>query len=207
MATSIAVLLAAAGATVLLRDDGASVATSRTAPTTTAVRPATSAPSTEAAPTGADDEAPATTSTSAVAPPSTAVAETSPPAPADHAVSLRGRTFESVSAVEGSTERTFADGAAVRVQFEGTPTGDVVRWRISCNTAGATVSVSADRLSVGEIGSSAAGCDPEKEAEDAWIGSFFGSDPGWALDGSRLVLRSGDTAITLDEVPAEAFGP
>lgn len=122
-------------------------------------------------------------------------------APADHAALLRNRTFESVSVVEGgSGERTFADDGAVTVRFEGSDDGDVVGWRISCNAAGGPVTVSADQLTVEEITSSAMGCGPEREAEDSWIASFFHSSPGWALDGSRLTLWSGDTVIVLDDV-------
>lgn len=208
IAASIAVLLAAAVATIVAGDDDTEITRAGTS-TTTAPTEQLDAPSSTAAPSGEAapaEQVPAPTTTAAArASPSTSAAA-APPVPTDHAAPLRDRTFESVSVAEGSAERTFTDGATVRLQFEGTATGDVIRWRIDCNTAGGMLTATADRLTVQETGSSAVSCGEPRDADDVWIGSFFGSDPGWALDGSRLTLRSGDTVITLDEVPAERFG-
>lgn len=207
LAVASAVVLLAGLAALLFRSDRTDVGTTRAATATTTpgsavaepVDPAATAPtSTVADPApGVDDgtEAPSTTQPIPATTPDTA--------PADAAASLRDRTFESVSVVEeGSGERTFVDGGTLTVHFEGASDGDVMRWRISCNTAGGRVTISADRLTVGEVGSSAVGCGPEKEGEDTWIASFFDSSPGWVLDGTRLTLRSEGTVIVLDEVPS-----
>lgn len=182
IAASIAVLLAAAVATIVAGDDDTGITSAGTS-TTTAPTEQVDAPSSTAAPSGeaapAEERVPAPTTTAgAPASPSTSAA----------------------------AERTFADGATVRLQFEGTATGDVIRWRIDCNTAGGMLTATTDRLTVQQIASSAASCGEPRDADDVWIGSFFGSEPAWGLDGSRLTLRSGDTVITLDEVPTERFG-
>lgn len=182
--------------------DTARATTAMTAPGSETPEPvdpsATSPQSTAVEPAPAGEEP-------AAAPPAAEPTATTTPgaAPADPAQTLRDRTFESVSVTEeGSGERTFVEGGTLTVHFEAATDGDVIRWRISCNTAGGRVTISADRLTVGEVGSSAVGCGPEKEAEDTWIASFFDSSPGWTLDGTRLTLRSEGTVIVLDEVPA-----
>lgn len=211
IAVSIAVLLVAGAATLVVRDDGGDSATTRAGANSdpSPLAPPDTFPPTSAASAEAESTAEqvsvttVTTATTAPAPPSTAAEASATPAAQDHAAALRNRTFESVSVTESSVERTFVDDGTVHVGFGADADADTVRWSISCNTAGGRVTVSADRLTVEEAGSSAAGCGPEREAEDEWIASFFASGPSWELEGPRLVLRSGETVISLDEVPGE----
>lgn len=71
-------------------------------------------------------------------------------------------------------------------------------WRASCNQAGADVQVEVDRLLIGEVTSTAMGCETEQQTkQDAGLADFFASDPSWALDGRRLTLESGSVEAEL----------
>jgi heat shock protein HslJ len=160
------------------------------------------APPEEPPPTTELEAVTTTTTTSTTIPTTTTTTTTTD---VDHGRLLRDRTYRSTSARQDGGRAPIADGRAVSVQFEGRSDDDVVRWRIDCNAAGASVAIGADRLTIEMGGSTVVGCDEEREEEDRWIAGFFGSDPHWSLDGDRLTLRSGGTVIELHEVDDEAF--
>lgn len=75
-----------------------------------------------------------------------------------------------------------------------------MRWQAGCNALGAVVRYAPDVLDVIEpIAGTAAGCDAEREAQDAWTPDLFGGDPRWALDGTRLTLTHGGTVVELEQ--------
>jgi heat shock protein HslJ len=137
-------------------------------------------------------------SSAAAAAPSPGPARTGPDAGAD----LWGRSYVATRATEGGQPRPLAAGTEVVVTFEQRPSGGLVSWQAGCNTMGASVEVRRDRLDVGDdVGGTSAGCDAEREAQDAWLTGFFGGDPWWELQGERLLLQHADTLFELEPRP------
>lgn len=157
--------------------------------------------------------APTTTSTTPAPEPTTAVPpaeQPAPPPPAqqqqpeDPAVHLLGRTFAGTTVTEAGQPRPLVEDTEITVTFEHNQhTGeDGVRWNAGCNTAGAPVAISADRLDLGpDGGSTSAGCEQDRYDQDDWLWDFFHADPYWRLDGGTLTLTVDDTVITLVEQP------
>ncbi|HET6830293.1 MAG TPA: META domain-containing protein [Solirubrobacterales bacterium] len=107
------------------------------------------------------------------------------------AADLRGRTF--VSTKDWSGEGS-AFSSPVTLQF--TADGHI-GWQADCNSFGAEVEITADRLLVGEIAGTLVGC-PEPELEqDEDLSGFFESDPNWRLDGDRLTLSTDSVEVAL----------
>jgi hypothetical protein len=119
-----------------------------------------------------------------------------PPPPAG----LIGRTFVSMAVTENGEPRPLVPGTRIAVSFLERDGRTGVVWSAGCNTFGADVEITADRLLVGVIAGTAAGCRDDLHAQDEWLAGFFGSDPRWRLD-DRLVLTSGGTVIELEAGP------
>jgi heat shock protein HslJ len=107
--------------------------------------------------------------------------------------SLAGRTFLSTSVVENGKPRT--PQPKVRLQFT---TDGQMSWNAGCNTSETSVSTADDQLVLGrEITSTAMGCLGPAAGLDNWIGGVLGAKPTWKLDGSKLVLTTSSTTISL----------
>jgi heat shock protein HslJ len=104
---------------------------------------------------------------------------------------LRNRTFVSTKDWSGEGS-SFSTPVIVRFTDEGGLT-----WRADCNTAGADVEITADRLRIGKIASTAMGCPEPRQQQDEELSDFFGSDPSWQLDGNRLTLSGGSIEVAL----------
>ena len=69
-------------------------------------------------------------------------------------------------------------------------------WVAQCNTAGADLTITADRLMVGKIASTAIGCEGPAIEQDNDLAAFFESGPTWHLDGHRLTSNeSGEVQL------------
>jgi heat shock protein HslJ len=118
---------------------------------------------------------------------------------------LEGHTFLSESVTEAGEPRDLVDGTQIRLEF-----GDDGNLSVNagCNHLLATASIGADALEVDGVGGTEMGCDPDRHAQDEWISEFLTGSTGWALDGDRLTLTSGDTEIVLlDRVVADPDRP
>lgn len=104
---------------------------------------------------------------------------------------LRGRTFISTKDWSGPGS-SFA--TPVTVVF-GDDRG--LSWKADCNTAGAKVEITADRLIVGQVLSTEIGCPGRRQRQDRELVAFFDADPSWALDGDRLTLSGGSVEVAL----------
>lgn len=120
---------------------------------------------------------------------------------------LWGRSFVSVAVTEDGQPKALVPGTSIRVEFERRDDGGVVRWWLGCNTHGARVVISADRLDLEatSLGGTAVGCDEERHEQDGWASRFFSADPHWRISGGRLVLTVDDDVIDLRET--ESRGP
>ena len=114
--------------------------------------------------------------------------------------SLSGRTFLSTSVIENGKPRK--PQPTVRLQF--TKNGRM-SWNAGCNTSETSVSTAGNQLVLGkEITSTAMGCLGPAADLDGWIGGVLGAKPTWKLDGSKLVLTTSSTTISLlDKEAAE----
>jgi heat shock protein HslJ len=119
---------------------------------------------------------------------------------ASDAAGLAGRTFLSTSVVENGKPRT--PRTEVRLQFT---TNGRISWNAGCNTSETSVSTADNHLTLGtEITSTTMGCLGPTAGQDAWIGGVLTAKPTWKLDGSKLVLTTSSTTISLaDKQTAE----
>ena len=86
------------------------------------------------------------------------------------------------------------DGTRIRLSF-----GDdgQITASAGCNTLGGAVEITAERIDVGDLSTTEMGCEPALHEQDAWLADFLASEPGYTLDGDRLVLRDDGTSIDL----------
>lgn len=98
-----------------------------------------------------------------------------------------------------STKDWSGDGTSfvtpVTVEFRGS---DAMSWSAACNMASADVEITADRLLVGRIAATEIGCPERRARQDRDLAAFFGSDPGWQLEGDRLTLSGDSVRVVLD---------
>lgn len=124
----------------------------------------------------------------------------------DHGAHLWGRRFLVVEVTDKGEVTRPSEDDPWTTHFTNTQNGmddsdGQVGWRWGgCNAFGAPIDVSEDRLHVGGMGGTAAGCDDsEGQARDAWSQDFFAANPQWSLDGDRLRMWSGDVIVELVE--------
>jgi heat shock protein HslJ len=125
---------------------------------------------------------------------------TSPPAGNDDS-GLRGRTFLSTGVTEDGKPRPLADRTKVTFRFmnDGRLLADA-----GCNTMSGEANLRGGRLEVSGLGMTEMGCDPPRHQQDTWLAKFLESTPSWRLDGSNLVVSSGNTELALlDKAVAE----
>lgn len=211
-AVAIAVALVGGLAALLGAEQDPSVSTTHVAtpppaedPSAPADSTTTTAATTTTATATAPPPAPPTTTTEATPTtyaPASEEPASQPPAPApDPRLRLMGKTFTGTAVTEGGQPRALVDGTDITVTFESNGE-DVIRWDGGCNTFGAAVVISVDRLDLGaDGGSTNAGCPQANQDQDDWLRSFFYGDPFWALDNGTLTLTVNDTVITLAEEP------
>jgi len=114
--------------------------------------------------------------------------------------SLGGRTF-----LSSESTHALVDGTRVRLEFR----DDELRAHAGCNHLFGEVTSTADGvLSVGQMGGTEMGCDPDLHAQDEWLVAFLTSEPAWSLDGDTLTLTGEtDTLVLLDREVADPDRP
>lgn len=159
---------------------------------------------TDGADADANDDAVEVTATTEASAPTTAAAPPAEPAPEDPRLRLVGKTFTGTTVAEAGQPRALVEGTDITVTFEHNPNSgeDVARWNAGCNTAGAPVAISADRLDIGpDGGSTEAGCPRAEHDQDDWLRQFLLAGPFWTVEHGALTLTVDDTVITLVEEP------
>ena len=114
------------------------------------------------------------------------------------AADLVGHSFASMEVTEGGKSRPLVGDTFIVVVFA-REDEDVVRFRAGCNTFGAGVEITPDRLLVGRIVGTAMRCPDELARQENWASDFFGSDPNWQLSGDVLTLTSSETVVEMEE--------
>ncbi|WP_353650744.1 META domain-containing protein [Nakamurella sp. A5-74] len=111
---------------------------------------------------------------------------------------FRDKTFR----VESITGRTLA-GKGVTMQFG----LDQVGLNAGCNGGGAGYTIVGDEMTFTSGSWTAMACMPEGVMQqEAWLGEFASGATKFALDGSRLTISKGGTAMVLSEVPGSSAG-
>jgi len=118
--------------------------------------------------------------------------------PAQSAVDLLGRSFASTRVMERGKPRPLVGDSFILAVFA-REDQNVVRFRAGCNTFGAGVEITPDRLLVGRIVGTAMRCPDELARQENWASDFFGSDPNWQLSGDVLTLTSSETVVEMEE--------
>lgn len=168
-------------------------------PTEDAAQPAEPTP----APTPSAEPSPAPR---AEEPPASPDVERSP-APRDHGAPLWGRWFRAEHLRQGDDTVVVAGDRPLHVGFLRQEGGDGLVWMTSCNTFGGDLAVGRERLTVRDIGGTAAGCEEVQQDQEEWLADFFADGPHWRSLGERLRLWTPDgRRIDLVEDP-EGPGP
>lgn len=112
---------------------------------------------------------------------------------------LDGRTFVAIEAKQDDAPRPVVPGTRITLRFgDGTLTASA-----GCNTMSGSARLEGSRLRVGNLATTAMGCDPARAAQDEWLAGFLAAGPRAHLTGDRLTLtlRNG-----LDEIALRDLG-
>lgn len=108
---------------------------------------------------------------------------------------LHGQKFlSSEVTVDGKPHTLVPD---TRVQLEFTDDGRLIATA-GCNTLSGPVRTAGGRLAA-ELASSEVGCNAPRQEQDKWLAEILGTTPTWRLDGAKLRLSAGDTAMVLTD--------
>jgi len=113
---------------------------------------------------------------------------------------LWGRTFVSTRVTEEGEPHTLVEDTRIELTFFEERGERGVGWSAGCNTIGAKIEVTTERLLLGEIGGTQQACAPESQDQDEWLVDFFRSEPRWEFHDDTLTLTSGDTMIELSAI-------
>jgi heat shock protein HslJ len=108
-------------------------------------------------------------------------------------VGLVNRDFLSVSVTENGAARPLVPGTRVRLHFGSSDLGASA----GCNSIGGTYRVEAGRLLFDAGGMTAIGCDPDRNAQDAWLTTLLASKPLIRFGGADLAIDNGTTTVNL----------
>lgn len=108
--------------------------------------------------------------------------------------SLKGRTYLSTSVTENGTPKKLLPNSRIRLTF--TDDGRLIA-DAGCNSMQSDVSTGGGKLSLGDLASTAMGCDRRRHEQDSWLSNILQADPAWKLTGDTLTVRSGGTTISL----------
>jgi heat shock protein HslJ len=111
-----------------------------------------------------------------------------PPGPSPPSVS--GRTFISTAVVG----HRLAAGTHLQITFT---RDERISVNAGCNTLGAGYHIDAAQLVVDALAGTEMGCDPDRMAQDQWIGELLQSKPELVVATDGITLRSGTTTLTL----------
>ena len=102
---------------------------------------------------------------------------------------LADRSFLS-SNVDG---QTLVDGTQITLTF----TADTVSAVAGCNTMTGNYTIEDGTLKVDTMAQTRMACDPDTTSQDVWLQALLASRPAVTLSTNELVLKGGDTTLTL----------
>jgi hypothetical protein len=98
---------------------------------------------------------------------------------------------------DGEAHPLFEGAKKIRADFEHRSNYDIAIWRVDCNSFGADIHATRERLFTGQVSGEAAPC-VRKHAtrRERWLNRFFGADPRWRIrPDETLKLTEGDRVI------------
>jgi len=110
---------------------------------------------------------------------------------------LAGRTFLSVAITDNGAPKVLVAGTRVRLDFK----DGAISANVGCNQMGGEFHLDGGRLILGDIASTAMGCDPLLAAQDTWLMQVLGSKPGVTLVGDNLTIDAGSVVVQLADRP------
>lgn len=120
----------------------------------------------------------------------------------DESVAVRGGSagagalaeeYVSVEVLEDGAPRRLVPDTVIVMRFDGAD----LRAALGCNQLGARYELDGDRLVVDEVSMTEMGCEPERNAQDAWFVDLLTARPTVEVDGDRLTLTAGRTVVVL----------
>jgi len=109
--------------------------------------------------------------------------------------SLAGRTFLSGGITENGAAKVLAPGTRIRLDFK----DGGITANVGCNTMGGEFRMDNGRLVVGQMSSTAMGCDAARSAQDGWLSAVLGAKPALTLVGDQLTIDGGGSVIQLTD--------
>jgi heat shock protein HslJ len=107
---------------------------------------------------------------------------------------LVGRSFRSTGVTDSGEQRPLVSDTEITMSVSADAPQEL-NWSAGCNSFGADVEVTADRLLVGRVGGTLMGCPGALGVQEAMVAALFKADPRWKLTGDELLVTSGDTGI------------
>lgn len=116
----------------------------------------------------------------------------------DRAELFRHR-WVSTAVLKGGTPHPRFNETKVRVDFVHRSDYDSVIWKARCNSYGASVHVTKERLFTGQVSGEDAPCVVRRSTrQERWLNRFFRADPKWRIRRDEtLKLTAGDRVIRL----------
>jgi heat shock protein HslJ len=111
--------------------------------------------------------------------------------------SLKGKTYLSTAVTEDGKPKQLV--AKTRISLHFTDDGRLIA-DAGCNSMQSPVKTGGGKLAMDDgLAMTDMGCDGRRHAQDDWLSKVLSADPTWKLDGDRLTVSSGGTAITLQD--------
>ena len=109
------------------------------------------------------------------------------------------RSWVSTAVLKDGAALPLFEGTKIRVDFEHRSDYDVVIWKADCNSFGASVHVTKERLFTGQVSGEDVACVVRRPTrQERWLNRFFGADPKWRIRRDEtLKLTEGDRVIRL----------
>jgi heat shock protein HslJ len=86
-------------------------------------------------------------------------------------------------------------GTRIRLDFK----DGGITARIGCNTMSGEFRMDGGRLVLGQLATTAMGCDAARSAQDAWLSTVLGARPAITLVGDQLTIDGGGAVIQLTD--------
>jgi heat shock protein HslJ len=109
---------------------------------------------------------------------------------------LSGRTYLSTALSENGAPKKVAPNTRISLQFKDDGSLSVYA---GCNSIGGKVSISGDKLKVGDLNMTTMACDEPRQGQEDWLLSVLNGEPTWKAEADKLTITSGGSVIELQD--------
>ena len=110
-------------------------------------------------------------------------------------LNLAGRTFLSVGISENGVAKALVPGTRIRLDFK----DGAITANVGCNTMSGEFRMDNGRLVLGQMATTAMGCDAARSAQDTWLSGVLGAKPQLVLVGDELSIDAGASVLVLKD--------